>query len=282
MKKLRASYRKKGSLYTALYVSMIMAFLYMPIAVLIAYSFNSSKSRTVWSGFSLKWYAELFSDELIMTSLGNTLIVAIVASVVATVLGTAAAVGIHSYRRRILRSTVMNLTYMPILNPEIVMGVSLLLLFDYSVKNFGLPFELGLGTLIIAHITFCTPYVILNVLPKLRQMDKNTYEAAMDLGCNPFMAFIKVVIPEIAPGIFSGFLLALTYSVDDFVISYFVSSGASQTLPVTIGSMVRKRISPKINALSAIMFVVVLAILIIINIIEARKENTRRSTGGAK
>ncbi len=275
-KKLNIVRKKPRSLYTSLYVCMVLAFLYMPIAVLITYSFNASKSRTVWSGFSLHWYRELLSDELILTSLWNTLIVALVASIVATILGTVAAVGINSYRHRLLKSTVMNLTYMPILNPEIVMGVSLLLLFDYSIRTLNLPVKLGLVTLIIAHITFCTPYVILNVLPKLRQLDKNTYEAALDLGCNPFSAFTKVVIPEIMPGIISGFLLALTYSVDDFVISYFVSSASSQTLPVTIGSMVRKRISPEINALSAIMFVVVLSILITINVVESRRDTIKR------
>ncbi len=269
--------------YKKLYISTILAFLYMPIAVLIIYSFNGSKSRTVWAGFSFKWYIELFQDKLIMHSLLNTLIVGLIASVLATILGTAAAVGIHAYRNKVLRSTVMNITYMPILNPEIVMGVSLLLLFVYAKEQMHVPVELGLITLIIAHVTFCTPYVILNVLPKLRQMDKNTYEAAMDLGCNPFQAFFKVVVPEIMPGIVTGFLLALTYSIDDFIISYFVSSGATQTLPVTIGSMVRKRISPKINALSTIIFVVVLVVLLIVNFVGAEKEKAsmKKVKGGS-
>ena len=210
----------------------------------------------------------MFSNELILTSLYNTLVVALCASLIAVVLGTAAAMGIYSIRNRWFRAAVMNVTYMPILNPEIVTGVSLLLLFvsanrigELITAATGIPMpELNLGylTLIIAHVTFCTPYVILNVLPKLRQMDRFVYEAALDLGCSPASAFFKVIVPEIMPGVATGFLMALTYSIDDFVISYFVSSATSQTLPVTIGAMVRKRISPEINALSAIIFVVVL------------------------
>ena len=266
--------------YTKLYVSVVMAFLYLPILVLIVYSFNESKSRSVWAGFSLKWYKELFADELIMTSLANTLIIALIASVVATILGTAAAMGIFSMKRKWFRSAVMNITYMPILNPEIITGVSLLLLFVFANEQLHLPIELGMVTLVIAHVTFCTPYVILNVLPKLRQLDKFTYEAAMDLGCSPTLAFFKVIIPEIMPGILTGFLMAVTYSIDDFIISYFVSSAGSQTLPVTIGAMVRKRISPKINALSAIIFVVVLTALLIANYMGARKEKELRKKSG--
>ena len=198
--------------------------------------------------------------------------------------------GIYSIRNRWFKSAIMNVTYMPILNPEIVMGVSLLLLF-VSVNQAGrgitaatgiqLP-ELNLGylTLVIAHVTFCTPYVILNVLPKLRQMDKYVYEAALDLGCSPGMAFFRVIIPEIMPGMATGFLMALTYSIDDFIISYFVSSATSQTLPVTIGAMVRKRISPEINALSAIIFVVVLAALLVINLSAAKKERLMQKKQG--
>lgn len=266
--------------YTKSYVGALMTFLYMPIAVLIIYSFNDSKSRSVWSGFSFKWYKELFADDLIMSSLANTLIIALIASVLATVLGTAAAVGIYAMKKKWFRSAVMNLTYMPILNPEIVTGVSLLLLFVFMSDRLHLPIELGLLTLVIAHVTFCTPYVILNVLPKLRQLDRFTYEAAMDLGCSPTMAFFKVIIPEIMPGIITGFLMAVTYSIDDFIISYFVSSAGSQTLPVTIGAMVRKRISPKINALSAIIFVVVLTALLVVNYMGARKEKEQRKRRG--
>ena len=263
-------------------------FLYLPILVLIVFSFNESKSRANWTGFSLHWYRELFHNELILSSLRNTLIIALAASVIALVLGTMAAVGIYAMRRKWFKSIVMNVTYLPILNPEIVTGVSMLLLFvsfSNGIQKFNtwiggtafsflqLPeLQLGFLTLIIAHVTFCTPYVILNVLPKLRQMDRYTFEAAQDLGCSPRMAFYKVVIPEIMPGMVSGFLMAFTYSLDDFVISYFVSSATSQTLPVTIFSMVRKRVSPEINALTAIIFVVVLALLLLSNFYSAKKE----------
>ena len=247
------------------YVWLMMAFLYMPIGVLIAYSFNQSKSRSYWTGFTLKWYKDLFQNEQILSSLRNTLIIAVVASVVATILGTAAAIGIDKFNKK-LRSIIINITYIPIINPEIVTGVSLMLLFVF------LRFEFGFSTLISAHITFNLPYVILNVLPKLKQMDKFIYEAALDLGCSPFKAFFKVVVPEIMPGIISGFLMAFTYSLDDFVVSYFNTGAASQTLSITIFSMTRRKVSPEINALSTIIFIVVLSVLLAVNIYNSRKE----------
>ena len=247
------------------YVWLMMAFLYMPIGVLIAYSFNQSKSRSYWTGFTLKWYKDLFQNEQILSSLRNTLIIAVVASVVATILGTAAAIGIDKFNKK-LRSIIINITYIPIINPEIVTGVSLMLLFVF------LRFEFGFSTLIIAHITFNLPYVILNVLPKPKQMDKFIYEAALDLGCSPFKAFFKVVVPEIMPGIISGFLMAFTYSLDDFVVSYFNTGAASQTLSITIFSMTRRKVSPEINALSTIIFIVVLSVLLAVNIYNSRKE----------
>ena len=247
------------------YVWLMMAFLYMPIGVLIAYSFNQSKSRSYWTGFTLKWYKDLFQNEQILSSLRNTLIIAVVASVVATILGTAAAIGIDKFNKK-LRSIIINITYIPIINPEIVTGVSLMLLFVF------LRFEFGFSTLIIAHITLNLPYVILNVLPKLKQMDKFIYEAALDLGCSPFKAFFKVVVPEIMPGIISGFLMAFTYSLDDFVVSYFNTGAASQTLSITIFSMTRRKVSPEINALSTIIFIVVLSVLLAVNIYNSRKE----------
>lgn len=245
-----------------LYVGLVYLFLYAPIAVLIIFSFNSSKSRNVWTGFTLDWYVRLFQNETIISSLLNTLLVAAVSSVIATVLGTMAAVGIHSMSKK-MRSLVINMTYLPVINPEIVTGVSLMLLFVFA------RISLGYVTLIIAHITFNIPYVILNVMPKIRQMDSHIYEAAQDLGCDRFSAFFKVVLPQIMPGIVTGFLMAFTYSIDDFVISYFTSGPSSQTLPITIFSMTRKKVSPEINALSAIIFVIVLTILIIMNIKDA-------------
>ncbi|MGN0629397.1 MAG: ABC transporter permease [Oscillospiraceae bacterium] len=247
------------------YVGIIYFFLYIPIAVLIVFSFNDTKSRTVFTGFTMKWYEKLFTNDVILSALFNTLLVALVAGVCAVILGTFAAIGINAMNSR-LRSVLLNISYFPIINPDIITGVSLMLLFIF------LKMKLGYTTLILAHITFNVPIVIFNVLPKLRQMDKNVYNAALDLGCNPGQAFKKVVLPEIMPGIAAGFLLSITYSFDDFVVSYFTSGPKSQTLSVVIYSMVRLKVSPEINALSTIMFVVVLFILLLVNIAGTRKE----------
>jgi len=252
-----------------IYVAIVFAFLYIPIIVLIINSFNASKSRTVWTGFTFDWYKRLFANETILTSLLNTLVVAAVASVVATILGTMAAISIYNMKK-LSRTIVMNVTMLPMVNPEIVTGVSLMLLFVSLNMNFGFT------TLILSHIVFCVPYVILNVLPKLRQMDKNLIDAAMDLGCNNTQAFTKVVIPEIMPGIITGFLMSLTYSIDDFVISYFTYGPSSQTLSITIFSMTRRKVSPEINALSAMIFIVVLVVLLVMNFVKADKEKTKR------
>ena len=251
-----------------IYLVLVMLFLYVPIFVLIVFSFNESKSRSVFSGFTLDWYRKLFQNDIIISSLVNTLIIAVIASIVSTVLGTLAAIGINSMKK-VPKAIVMNITNMPIINPEIVTGVSLMLLFVFFAARMNLEF--GFVTLLIAHITFDVPYVILNVMPKFRQMDPHLYEAAQDLGCSPFKAFIKVVLAEIMPGVVSGFLMAFTYSLDDFVISYFTSGSSSQTLPVTIYSMTRRKVSPEINALSTIIFVVVVVILIVKNFIEIRQ-----------
>ncbi|MCH5352254.1 MAG: ABC transporter permease [Acutalibacter sp.] len=244
-------------------------FLYAPILVLIVFSFNDTdtSSRTVWSGFSLRWYQKLFEDRLILEALRNSLLIAIIAAVAATVLGTVAAVGINSMKK-LPRRIMMNLTNFPMVNPDIVTGVSLMLLFVFAVGVFG-GRSLGMGSLIAAHITFCLPYVILSVLPKLRQMDSNLFEAAQDLGCPPVKAFFKVVLPEIAPGIVTGMIMAFTLSIDDFVISYF-TSGTTQTLPIYIYSMTRKRVSPEINALSTVLFAVVMVLLVVVNVRQAK------------
>ena len=245
-----------------IYTGLIMLFLYLPIFVLIAYSFNNGKT-TVWKGFTFKWYSELFSSRVIMTSLYNTLTVAVLASLISTVLGTLAAIGINNYRG-VKKRIITNVSNIQIINPEIVTGVSFMLLFAFVGTAIG--FEMGFGTVLIAHISFCTPYVILNVSPKLRQMDRNTYEAALDLGCTQRQAFFKVVLPEIMPGVFSGMLMSFTYSLDDFIITYFTRGSKFQTLPIEIYTMLRKRISPTINALSALMFVITLTLLIIVNL----------------
>ena len=255
-------------------------FMYVPIAVLIAFSFNESKSRNVWAGFSLRWYKNLLGDEMILQALGVSLVVAFASAIIATVLGTLAAIGVNNMSRR-TRAVVLNLSYVPIVNPEIVTGVATMLLFvvlngtisDVLTALLGneVRVSFGIGTLLIAHVTFCLPYVILSVLPKLRQMDVRMYEAALDLGCNPRQAFFKVVLPEIMPAIISAFLISLTYSIDDFIISYF-NSGTVQTLPIAIYSMTKKRVSPEINALSTIMFVVILTIILAVNGVEAARD----------
>ena len=252
-----------------IYVGLILAFLYLPILVLIVFSFNDTKSRSVFTGFTFEWYQKLFHNELIMTSLGNTLIVAVVASLIATVLGTVACIGI-SRMKKAPKAVVMQVTNSPIMNPEIVTGVSLMLLFVFFAARMHLEF--GFVTLIIAHITFDVPYVVLNVMPKFRQMDANLYEAAQDLGCGPVRSFFKVILPEILPGVISGFLMAFTFSLDDFIVSYFTSGSTAQTLPITIYAMTRRKVSPEINALSTIIFVVVLVILIVKNLIDRRAE----------
>ena len=240
-------------------VGLVLGFLYLPITVLIIFSFNQSRSRSLWTGFTLDWYIKLFQNQIIIKSLINTFIIAVIASIIATIIGTAAAIGINSMNK-FLKSSIMSVTYLSVINPEIVTGVSLMLLFSF------LKFEFGFTTLILAHITFNIPYVILNVLPKVRQVNKYLYDAAMDLGCNPFSAFIKVIIPEIMPGIVAGFLMALTFSFDDFIISYFTSGPTSQTLPIVIFSMTRRRVSPEINALSTIVFITILTVLMVTNL----------------
>ncbi len=267
--------RKRQSLLGSGYLGLVMAFLYAPIAVLIVFSFNSSKSRALWTGFTLDWYKRMFTNEVILSSLANTLIIAVISTVFATIIGTLAAIGINAMNRWV-KSLILNITYMPIINPEIVTGVSLMLLFVFVRDHLGIPIEMGFLTLVLAHITFSIPYVILNVLPKLRQMDKNIYNAALDLGCNPAMAFVKVVIPEIMPGIISGFLMAFTFSLDDFIISYFVSGTTFSTLPITIYAMTRKKVSPEINALSTIVFIVVMLVLIASNYLDAKREAEKK------
>ncbi len=247
------------------YMALVLLFLYVPIFVLIVFSFNTTKSRSVFSGFTFDWYIKLFQNELILKSLLNTIIVAVSASVLATILGTAAAIGINSMKK-LPKAVIMNVTNLPVINPDIITGVSLMLLFVIFTARMKLEF--GFVTLIIAHITFDVPYVILNIMPKFRQMNPHLYEAAQDLGCNPASAFFRVVLPEIMPGIVSGFLMSFTFSLDDFVVSYFTSGSTSQTLPITVYSMTRRKVSPEINALSTIIFVFVVAALVIKNAIE--------------
>lgn len=260
--------KKKTGIFSKLYIALIMIFLYAPIAVLIFFSFNEGKT-TVWKGFSLRWYTELFKDDNIMNALGNTLIIAVLASIFATILGTAAAIGINNFKGK-KRVIIQNISNIPIISPDIVMGVSLMLLFTTLGVIFN--FEMGFFTVLLSHICFCVPFVVLNVMPRIRRMDRSIYDAALDLGCNQWQAFYKVVIHELMPGIFSGLLMSFTYSIDDFIITYFTRGAKFQNLSIEIYSMTHRRISPKINALSALLFLSVLIIMIVINLRDRHEE----------
>ncbi len=255
-----------------IYAGLVFAFLYAPIFVMILFSFNTTTSTSVFSGFSLQWYKSLFEDEATLRALYNTIILAVSSSVIATVLGTAAAVGIDKMRKGPLRSGLMATTNIPMMNPEIVTGISMMLLFVFVGRIVSDDAVLGFGTLLIAHVTFNLPYIILNVLPKLRQTDRNLAEAAQDLGCKPVMAFFKVVLPSIMPGIITGMITAFTLSLDDFIISYFTSGPGFQTLPIAIFSMTKKRVKPDMYALSALIFVSILLLLILYNLAQAKSE----------
>ncbi len=258
-----------------IYMTLLLLFLYAPIVVMIVYSFNASESTSVFTGFSLKWYGELFRDRETIRALVNSLIIAVLSAVISTILGTAAAVGINAMNSR-MRKTVNMITNIPMMNPDIVTGVSMMLLFVFAGRIFGIVDILGFWTMLIAHITFNLPYVILSVLPSLRRTDRHLSEAAQDLGCTTFSAFFRVVLPSIMPGIITGMLMAFTLSIDDFVISYFTSGPTFQTLPLRIYSMTKRRVTPDINALSTIMFVAILFLLILINVREAREDKKSR------
>ena len=270
---------------------LVFVFLYAPIFLLIIFSFNAGNSNTVWKGFSLDWYQKLLRDRLIIQSVYTTLLVSLLSTAIATVAGTFAAIGFYAMRRKV-REPLMTVNHIPMMTADIVTGVSLCLLFVAFFNGWGsfaswfnslglfrLPTRLtmGFGTLLIAHITFNIPYVILSVGPKLRQMDKNLVDAAMDLGCTWMQAFWKVILPEIKPGIVSGALTAFTMSIDDFVISYFTAGSSASTLAMTIYGMTKKRVSPEINAISTLLFVTVLVLLAIINIREAQQERLRQT-----
>ena len=249
-----------------IYTALIMIFLFAPIAILLVFSFNEAKSLSVFSGFSLYWYRELLRDYETLNSVRNTFVLALSAAVISTVMGTAAAVGIDKLRNRYVRATMDTVTNIPMINPDIITGISLMLMFVFVGRLFGAATSLSFWTMLIAHVTFCLPYVILQVLPKLRQMDHSLPEAAMDLGCTPFKAFLKVEIPEILPGIITGMIMAFTLSLDDFVISYFTAGNGFQTLPIRIYNMTKKTVTPKMYALATIIFFVILALLLISNL----------------
>ena len=247
-----------AKIFRRIYVSLILFFLHAPILMLIIFSFNDSKSRAKWDGFTLKWYAQLFTDQAILRSLYITIILAVVSSLVATIFGTIAAIGIHKMKP-LSALVVTNITYVPILNPDIVTGISLMLMFIL------IKFPLGFFSLLISHITFSLPFVIISVLPKLRALNPKLLDAALDLGASPIYAYRNVIIPNISEGIVTGFLLAFTMSIDDFVISFFNTGAGISNLAITIYSMARRGINPKINALLTIVFTTVLVLTLVVN-----------------
>lgn len=240
------------------YLIIIFLFLYIPIFTLMIFSFNESKTMGKWTGFTFKWYKELFNNDRLMTALYYTVLIAVLASVIATIVGTISAIAISEMRGK-KKTLILNINYLPVLNPDIVTGIALMSLFIF------LKFNFGFTTMLLAHITFDIPYVILSVLPKLKQLPENTLDAAADLGATPFYALRKVIIPQIKPGIFAGFLMAFTMSIDDFVISFFTTGPGVTNLSIEIYSMARRGIKPEINALSTIMFITVLTLLFIVN-----------------
>jgi spermidine/putrescine transport system permease protein len=256
-----------------LYAILIYVFLYAPIAVLILFSFNSSNSTGVFTGFSLRWYKELLSDSATLTALKNTLILAVASSVIATILGTIAAVGMHGMKNKYVSGALSTVTNIPMMNPDIVTGISMMLLFVFVGTLVNASSYLNFWTVLMAHVTFNLPYVYLNVLPKLKQMDKHLPEAALDLGCTPLQSFFKVELPAIMPGIISGLIMAFTLSLDDFVISYFTVGNGFETLPIRIYSMTKKRVTPDMYALSTFIFLAILALLLLSNFVGDRQEN---------
>ncbi len=257
----------------------VYVLLYAPLLIMIFFSFNESKSTSVFTGFSLKWYEELFSKRDIMESLRNTLVLAVLSALIATVLGTLAAVGLYRMKNKFLYSTMNTVTNIPMMNPDIVTGVSLMLLFVFAGRLLGAKESLSFVTLLIAHVTFNLPYVILNVLPKLRQTDEHLYEAALDLGCTPIKSFFKVVLPSISSGILSGALMAFTLSLDDFVISYYTTGADFQTLPLKIFAMTKKTVKPDMYALSTLMFFAILILLIVINVLQEKSDKKNKGVG---
>ena len=259
---------KKNGILSRVFLALVFLFLYAPIFVLIAFSFNDSRSNAVWGGFTLDWYLELFQNRSVLEALQTTLLVSVLATAIATVAGTASAIGFYNLRGR-ARTVCLSVNNIPLTNADIITGVSMMLLFVFTgqvLAQWGIDFSLGFPTLLIAHITFDIPYVILSVMPKLRQLDPHLAEAAQDLGATGLYAFFKVVLPELMPGIVSGMLIAFTMSIDDFLISYFTAGGQTSTLSMVVYSMVRRRVSPEINALSTLMFLAVLLLLILINL----------------
>ncbi|MDW7658417.1 MAG: ABC transporter permease [Bacillota bacterium] len=256
-----------------LYMGLIFTFLYAPVVVLIVFSFNQARSRAVWGGFTLDWYRKLFQNRDIMSALQVTLAVAFISAIVSTIIATLTCIGLDVMKRK-WRQAIMTVTYIPNVSPDLVTGIALMLLF------FFIRMQTGFATLLLAHIAFNIPYAILSISPKLRQLDRHLFEAALDLGCRPHQAILRVIIPEIMPGIVTALILTFTLSIDDFVISYFTAGNQISTLAITIYSMARKSVNPQINALSTLLFVVVLGLLLLVNSRSGR--DTKRKADGGK
>lgn len=253
--------------------------MYAPIIVMIVFSFNSSDSLSIIEGVSFRNYQEVFRNSEVIGAFKNTLILAVATAAISGVLGTAAAVGISRMRVKYLKTAILSVTNIPMMNPDIVTGVSLMLLFVSTGAIIGLETTLSFWTLLIAHVTFSLPYVILSVLPKIKQMDKHLTEAAMDLGCPPLMAFFKVELPCIMPGVISGMLMAFTLSLDDFLISYFVTGSGFQTLPIYIYSAVKRGVRPTLYAANTIIIFAVLVLLILINFVGDKDDKYKAKKG---
>lgn len=279
---------KKNGLFSKLFMGLSFLFLYAPILVLIIFSFNASKSKAVWAGFTLDWYRALLQNDMILNALWVTLAVSALAAVISTILGTAAAIGFRNLKKR-SRHVCMTINNIPLTNADIITGVSMMLFFTLGITAFngslgqllGIKWNMGFMTLLIAHITFDIPYVILSVSPKLRQLDPNIYEAAQDLGDHGLHAFFTVILPEIMPGVINGLLMAFTLSIDDFIISYFTAGAQVQTLSMVIYSMAKKRVSPEINALSTLMFIVVVGLMLVVNFRQARQDRLAKQRRSA-
>lgn len=255
-----------------IYTALIFVFMYAPIAVMIFFSFNSSRSTAKFDGFSLKWYEELFKNDAVAETLKNTLVLAVLSALIATVIGTAAAVGINKMKNKYVKGGITSITNIPMMNPDIVTGVAMLLLFASVGTVLGIQGR-SFITVLIAHVTFNLPYVVLNVLPKIKQMDKHLPEAAMDLGCTTLQSFLKIELPCIMPGVLSGMLMAFTLSLDDFIITQFTKGEGFYTLPTYIYSMTKKTVKPDMYALSALMFVAILILLIVSNFLQTKMDS---------
>lgn len=260
-----------------IYLCLIFGILYIPIITLIFFSFNEANSTAVFTGFSFKWYKELFSSPDTFTALRNTLILAVLSSLFSTVIGTAAAEGIYRMKSKFAKSAIKSITNIPMMNPDIVTGMSMMLFFVAVAGIIGVAYEdIGFFAMLISHTTFCLPYVILSVLPRINELGDSLSEAALDLGCTPLKAFFKVKLPNIMPGVISGMVMAFTMSLDDFVISYFVGSSNFQTLPLLIYSMTKKKVTPDMYALSSIIIITIFILLVISNIRSGKKSQVKK------